>query len=400
MEDVAPELLKKIRKEFDGAVNKSATLKGVEEKILKGTATYAEANQYAIEVGKILAKAYKNNLSAEVLPDGKMYYNIANRTITPTMKNNYDLISKVSMQVQKTLNDSAGIGIKAIVPEVNADRIAGIINRVSSADNYDDVSWILQEPVVNFSQSIVDDCIKVNSDFQGKAGLAPKIVRKLAGGCCEWCAAVAGTYTYPDVPDNVYRRHQRCRCTVDYIPSKSRKAQNVWTKEWKDIEKRKKVGMEKGHNLNLVKGTDVTTEYEHRKLPGQGQIIQDKGYNASLHKNEIKFAEWLHSKLGGNITLINEANVQDVKTPDYIWNGKYWDLKTTSTARAANSALRHGLKQIKENPGGVILDYNTDVDLQDVVNEIENRMRQSKKGLSQVDVMIVINQKIEKIIRY
>ena len=236
MEDVAPELLKRIRAEFDGAVEQSSTLKGVEEKILKGTATYAEANQYAIEVGKILANAYKNNISSDVLPDGKLYYNIADRIISPTMKNNYDLISKVSLQVQKALNNAAGIGINAIQPEMNMDRVEGIVNRVSDAENYDDVSWILQEPIINFSQSIVDAFVKENSEFQGKAGLSPKIVRKLSGGCCEWCSRLAGTYTYPDVPDDVYRRHQRCKCTVEYDPGTG-KRQNVHTKEWHRQEK-------------------------------------------------------------------------------------------------------------------------------------------------------------------
>lgn len=236
MEDVAPELLKRIRAEFDGAVEQSSTLKGVEEKILKGTATYAEANQYAIEVGKILANAYKNNISSDVLPDGKLYYNIADRVISPTMRNNFDLISKVSAQIQKILNDNAGIGINAIQPDMNMDRVEGIVNRVSDAENYDDVSWILQEPIINFSQSIVDAFVKENSEFQGKAGLSPRIVRKLSGGCCEWCSRLAGTYTYPDVPDDVYRRHQRCKCTVEYDPGTG-KRQNVHTKEWHRQEK-------------------------------------------------------------------------------------------------------------------------------------------------------------------
>lgn len=407
MEDVALELLKKIRAEFDSIVNQNNTLKDVEEKILKGTATYVEANQYAIEIGNILANAFKNNISADILPDWKMHYDIANRIITPTMQNNYDMISKVCKQVQKALNDAAEIGINAIQPQMNVDRIEGIVNRVSSAENYNDIAWILQEPIVIFSMNIVDEFIKENSEFQAKAGLKAKIVRKIAGGCCEWCSRLAGTYMYPDVPKDVYRRHQRCRCTVDYIPEKSKKVQNVWTKEWhsideKDrIEKRKQVGIKKEYHLNLKRGTDVTTEYEHGKFPGQGKINYDSGYNKTLHENEIEFAEWLHRKLGGDIRLVNEINMQGQKSPDYVWNGKYWDLKTTTTAKAANSALRHGLKQIKDNPGGIILDYkNEDVDLQEVINEVENRMRQSKGDLYHVDVMIISKQEIVKIIRY
>lgn len=249
MEDVAPELLKKIRSEFICAIGQSSELKDIEEKIAKGTATYAEANQYAVEAGNILASAYKNNISSEILPDGKMYYNIADRVIGTTMKEDYDLISDVSMRIQKDLNEAAEIGLNAVAPEMNEDRISGIINRVSAAENYDDVAWILQEPVVNYSQSIVDETIKANAEFHAKAGLAAKIVRRLAGGCCEWCSHLAGTYSYPDVPKDVYRRHLNCHCTVEYTPAKGHKSQNVWTKKWKStdeydkIEKRKTTGL-------------------------------------------------------------------------------------------------------------------------------------------------------------
>lgn len=255
MEDVAPELLKKIRSEFICAIGQSSELKDIEEKIAKGTATYAEANQYAVEAGNILASAYKNNISSEILPDGKMYYNIADRVIGTTMKEDYDLISDVSMRIQKDLNEAAEIGLNAVAPEMNEDRISGIINRVSAAENYDDVAWILQEPVVNYSQSIVDETIKANAEFHAKAGLTAKIVRRLAGGCCEWCSHLAGTYSYPDVPKDVYRRHLNCHCTVEYTPAKGHKSQNVWTKKWKSTDEYDKI--EKRKTTGLVAQDDV-----------------------------------------------------------------------------------------------------------------------------------------------
>ncbi|CAG7589950.1 hypothetical protein PEPTYR26121_01104 [Peptoniphilus tyrrelliae] len=43
-------------------------------------------------------------------------------------------------------------------------------------------------------------------------------------------------YEYPDVPKDVYRRHQRCKCTVDYLPGDGRK-QDVHTKKWIDADK-------------------------------------------------------------------------------------------------------------------------------------------------------------------
>lgn len=230
MEDIAPGLLKKIRDDFEKAVKEDKIMKEIAD--LGQSATYADANRFAIRAGELLAQAYKNNLSSNVLPDGRMYYNIAKRIIPDTLKENYDLISGMTELIQQALNEQAGIGLKTIRPELNTDRIEGIVNKVSEAELYDDVAWVLGEPVINFSQSIVDDSIRENAEFHGKSGLMPQIIRKIAGGCCEWCAEVAGTYDYPDVPKDVYRRHERCRCTVEYDP-KSGKRQNIWTKEWK-----------------------------------------------------------------------------------------------------------------------------------------------------------------------
>ena len=122
------------------------------------------------------------------------------------------------------MNEAAGIGIRSIKPELNTDRIDGIVNKVSAAEQFDDVAWALDEPIVNFTQSVVDDAIKANAEFQHQAGLSPKIIRKTSGKCCEWCARLAGTYNYEDVRNtgnDVFRRHSYCRCTVEYSPGRA-----------------------------------------------------------------------------------------------------------------------------------------------------------------------------------
>lgn len=221
-EDITPGLLRKIQDDFQKNFDKSAAISSLYKKVRDGTATYSEANDFAIEVGEILASSFKYNLSSEMLPEGRMYYNIAKRIIEPTMTNNYELVTDVTTRVQTLLNKSAGIGIKAIKPELNQDRIQGIINRVSNEMVFDKVAWILDEPVKVFSQSIVDDSIRENAEFQYNAGLSPRIERTTTGNCCEWCRRLADTYSYPDVPKEVYQRHDHCRCKVDYITGKRR----------------------------------------------------------------------------------------------------------------------------------------------------------------------------------
>ena len=248
VDDIVPSLLKKIKSEFEGARLDSEVLKDLLSKLHHSKASYLDANQYAIEIGEILSKALGASLTNETLPDGKMYYNIAQRVLTDVLGRNYELVSDYAEQVQKHLNSEAKIGLAAQVPELNQDRIDGLVNRLASEESFDDVKWLLVDPIVIFSQSIVDDSIRKNAEFHHKVGLSPKIVRRVVGHPCKWCKSLEGSYNYPEVPKDVYRRHGKCRCTVDYHPGNGKK-QNVHTKKWTDekqklVRKRSRIGIE------------------------------------------------------------------------------------------------------------------------------------------------------------
>ena len=221
--DVAPEMLEQIQSIFENKVNRNRKIAQIYKKIEDGAPlTYDDANTFAQEVGDILASAFKRVFSPTSLPDGKMYYNIADRVVRPMLNGNYDLIAEVAEQTQWSLNRAAGINLGVKRPKVNADRVQGLVDKVSSYDTYEKAAWVLDEPVINFSQSVVDEFIKANAEFQYEVGFKPRITRKLAFNCCEWCAGIAGDYEYPIVPDDFYRRHERCRCTIIYEPSKGK----------------------------------------------------------------------------------------------------------------------------------------------------------------------------------
>lgn len=221
--DVAPEMLEQIQTLFDNKLKSNKKITAIYNKMQNGAKlTYEDANTFSQEVGDALASAFKRVFTPKSLPDGRMYYNIADRVVRPMLKGNYDLISYVAEQAQWSLNRAAGINLGVKRPKINADRVQGLVDKVSSYDDYAQAAWVLNEPVVNFSQSIVDDFIRENVEFQYGAGFKPRITRKLAYNCCEWCREIAGEYNYPDVPDNFYRRHERCRCTIIYEPSKGK----------------------------------------------------------------------------------------------------------------------------------------------------------------------------------
>lgn len=247
MKDIAPELIEKIEADFKKRMNMSEPIKDLFMKIKSGTATYKDAQNYAVKVSEIMSEVLNRHLSSDILPDGRLYYNIAKRIFNQTLGKNgtYRYISQYAEQVQGIINKNAGIGIKAIKADINQDRIDGIIDIVSGKEKFDDIKYMLKEPVINYGQAIVDDTVRVNINFHGKAGLKPKVVRTSANPC-QWCDKLQGVYEYPDVPKDVYRRHRYCRCLVTYEEGDKR-PENVHTKKFatpEELEHRKTIGLE------------------------------------------------------------------------------------------------------------------------------------------------------------
>lgn len=149
-----------------------------------------------------------------------------------------------------------------------------------------------------------------------------------------------------------------------------------------------------------IAGEDVSAEYAERATPGEGTITQDDGYDTDRHTEETKIAEWLRSKFGGDIRLLNESKVDHEKRADLLWRGKLWDLKTASTEIAANTAIKRGLKQIRSNPGGIILDYGTKEISLDLLKSVINERMQWYKRPDDIDIMLVSNGSVITILRY
>lgn len=226
-DDIVPKLLEDLKKEF---LSKYKANKKI-PKLLENK-NHANAYLYAQEVGDILAEVFESKLSASILPDGKMYFNIGERILNETLGNNHKLVTDYAVELQTALNKEAGIGLKPKKNKINQDRVDGLVNRLSAEDNFDEVKWILKDPVANFSRSVIDDFIMTNADFHAKAGLKPKITRYVISEHCEWCDKLAGTYDYP-VDRIIYARHENCDCVVEYHPKDGRGIQNSHTKRWR-----------------------------------------------------------------------------------------------------------------------------------------------------------------------
>lgn len=278
--DVSIGLLEEIQESFNLGYEQSSKIKKLLKKLDSTDVTYEDAQNYAIEVGDILADAFENHVDASDLPNEKMYLNIAQKLLEPTLANNYDLISDYSTQVQSALNKSANVGLKAISPSLNENRIHGLAWNISRDEIYSFGN--LRSQIVNFNQSIVDDSIKANADMHYKAGRSPTITRKVYGNACAWCMNLAGAYNYKEAPDDIYRRHDNCRCQVTYDPKNdSRGVQDVWSKEWSsDV---------KNDIISLERTSNDETAYPLKSVPERFQrYVPDKATREKIIEESLK----------------------------------------------------------------------------------------------------------------
>lgn len=231
MKDFDKITLEKIKESFTKGLADNKVARAKLKALKSGKLTHKDSGEYADAVGDALSAAYGKHIRADGEQNVQgLSAETADSLLRPTLTDAHGLVADFSAEVQEGINKKAGIHLKAARAKLDKEKLQGLIDKVSSYDNFEDAEWVLDEPVKGFVKAAVDDTVKVNAKLHHDAGLTPRIKRTVGGKCCKWCAALVGTFRYPDeVPPDVWRRHRRCTCTVDFISSKERT--NVHTKK-------------------------------------------------------------------------------------------------------------------------------------------------------------------------
>jgi hypothetical protein len=228
VEDIVPSLLEKIEKDFRAKVEADNEMSRLFAKFYDGDGTLHDVSLYARRLGDLLSMTLQENLTEDVLPDGKMYYNIADRILNPMMRQNFNLTMEQALIIQKMIDAKSGIGLEPISADFPESRVKQIIDSLTEDTEFEVIKARMGEPVANCSHSFADDFIKANALYREKAGMRTYLKRTLVGGACPYCVRLAGTFDYNNAPDDIYKRHDSCRCTVTFYSEKVR--QNVHTK--------------------------------------------------------------------------------------------------------------------------------------------------------------------------
>lgn len=223
---------KRMRAELDEALSKDKRLAAIVDKIARGKADFNDTALYTQIVSKHMSDVIKRNIGSIKVPMGK------EMVCKELLRDHYELINGVFGEVQVSVDEKLGIHLNPIKPAYPEERVN---------------SWAhsLEDPTVeqnvterraasgseNIGNSMHDACIKENAKVREQAGLDCYLVRDAGGGCCPWCQALEGRYSYADAPDDIFRRHDNCTCTVTYVCG--RKRQQVWSKQdWSNNKER------------------------------------------------------------------------------------------------------------------------------------------------------------------
>ena len=282
MSELGEQLLGAVESDFTNALERDRMIAKLQRRIDNG-GTWADAEEYAARLGELKSRALQSHITAAALPEGRMSRELAEEILTPALTENYRMALEAAAQVQEGLNEAAGIGMKAVRPGLNTDRIQGITERIGDSESFEDVAWLLGEPVVNFTQAVADETLEENVEAHVGAGLSPKIERIAEGNCCKWCAALEGEWDYADKPRDVYRRHENCRCQVLYKPAKGR---------YTDVHTKKKFEAERDERIQRVESLRANKERDDQGRRDIRQRIASGQY--SLNLPDQKYAEHVY----------------------------------------------------------------------------------------------------------
>lgn len=208
-----------IKQEFINTVDNDKTCVKLYAKIRSGDASYATASQLAARIGEDLGKVLKKYAPETSIDEWDL-----DDLLPKSLGLDHRMVTTACQQVQESMNKDASLRVKYQKPKFDLDRVQGLITELRENPEFTNIEKTFYDQLANFSQNIVDDSIRENANFLMRSGIKTMVVRQPEAGACKWCLEQAGTYDYNEVkqPGNdVWRRHENCRCTIDYITERN-----------------------------------------------------------------------------------------------------------------------------------------------------------------------------------
>ena len=147
MEDIAPELYNQIQTDFSTAVKSDSTISTLAGKLNSRPLTDKEFRTIATRLGKHASDALQKTLTPDNLPGGKMYWNIAERTIKPVMDQIYTIENGMQIVALRLRDKAAGINVNIAKGIDPTERIKEVMDFACNSNGAEELSNALNLPV-------------------------------------------------------------------------------------------------------------------------------------------------------------------------------------------------------------------------------------------------------------
>ncbi len=269
----------------------------------------------------------------------------------------------------------------------------------------------LRATLENISRGMYDDFVESSCRSMRKSGAKAVIVRKEIGSCCDWCRSLAGTYDYSagQYPDDIFRRHENCRCIVTVSNEKGHYT-DVWSKREYDSErelirgriediqheeartavrerKARKRAKAVSEGKQFFDSTDFWKDADRRAgenfytgVKNPGKVFYKDGQRYEIDNHHVKFepsqhereiAEVLAEQMHDRVILQPKIEYpKGIKMPDYTIGGKSYDLKTITGS--GKNIIDNNVKGNEKQAKNFIFDItNCKLSEDDLVNQVE-----------------------------
>lgn len=112
MEDVSPGLLEELNNIFSQQVAKSSTIKAYKTKLDNDKLSAQDCARYVHEMVNLAVASVTNTLKQSNLPEGKLYWNIAEAVLVPFLEDVIDQMNDIVTESMKASDKKQNINIK------------------------------------------------------------------------------------------------------------------------------------------------------------------------------------------------------------------------------------------------------------------------------------------------
>lgn len=346
-----------IRAALDRAAATDPQLRSLTKKIRAGKATFTDTEAYSQRLSALLGQVFSAEVEA-MSPEER------EAICRALLRGHYEEINRILEGVQETLDEAQGLSLTPQRAPYPAERVGQLAHSLQDATvPPETIRRRADTGAANVAHAMHDDYIDVNAKLRNDLGLKCYLTRVVGSTSCTWCANLAGRFVYGQHPDDIFRRHDNCTCTVTYACGRER--QDVWSKRTWDARDPKEVMRQAEKPVKLTQEQAERLQenaLQQLTLAGERDIMKKRPLRISMqtfaNKNIPKMSDKELQKSIDSWRKRSEEHREYIRNPEV----HVPDWKTMDP-REQSGLIKHWEKEIR----------NFETDIQSALDELERR---------------------------